>query len=92
LDGNDHYSRFLAVTVSNDISHRVALTGDVARTALEAGNSAKMIFRHYREVVEAQTAEAWFAITPPEGWQPSGLDWALRNRWKKLALRRKAGA
>jgi hypothetical protein len=57
------------------ISYRVALTGDVARTALEAGNAAKMIFRHYREVVEAQTAEAWFAITPPEGWQPSGLDW-----------------
>jgi integrase len=74
------------------ISYRVALTGDVARTALEAGNSAKMIFRHYREVVEAQTAESWFAITPPEGWQPSGLDWALRNRWKKLALRRQHGA
>ncbi|MCF7732941.1 MAG: site-specific integrase, partial [Akkermansiaceae bacterium] len=28
------------------ISYRVAETGDVARTALEAGNSPKMIFRH----------------------------------------------
>jgi hypothetical protein len=34
------------------ISYRVAETGDVARTSLEAGNSPKMIFRHYREVVD----------------------------------------
>ena len=67
------------------ISYRVAETGDVARTALEAGNSAKMIFRHYREVVEAQTAEAWFAITPPEGWQPKDLPWPIRHRLRKLA-------
>ena len=71
------------------ISYRVAKTGDVARTALEAGNSPKMIFRHYREVVTEESAEAWFAITPPEDWQPPGLDWALRDRWRKLALRRR---
>jgi integrase len=50
------------------ISYRVSGTGDVARTALEAGNSPKMIFRHYREVVDEQAAKAWFSITPPEGW------------------------
>ncbi len=48
------------------ISYRVALTGDVARTALESGNSPKMIFRHYREVVHKEASKAWFAITPPE--------------------------
>ena len=52
------------------ISYRVAETGDVARTALEAGNSPKMIFRHYREVVDEEAAKAWFSITPPDGWQP----------------------
>jgi integrase len=70
------------------ISYRVAETGDVARTSLEAGNSPKMIFRHYREVVTEESSAAWFAITPPEGWQPPELDWALRDRWRKLAARR----
>ena len=46
------------------ISYRVAETGDVARTALEAGNSPRMIFRHYREVVTEDEAKAWFAIMP----------------------------
>jgi integrase len=71
------------------ISYRVALTGDVARTSLKAGNSPKMIFRHYREVVTEESSAAWFAITPPEGWQPPELDWALRDRWRKLAARRR---
>ena len=48
------------------ISYRVAETGDVPRTALEAGNSPKMIFRHYREVVTEEDAKAWFSIRPPE--------------------------
>ena len=67
------------------ISYRVALTGDVARTALESGNSPKMIFRHYREVVDEEAANAWFAITPPEGWEPSGLRWALRSKLPKFS-------
>ena len=62
------------------VSYRVALTGDVARTALESGNSEKMIFRHYREVVDEEAAGAWFSITPPEGWEPSGLRWALQKK------------
>ncbi|NQX00576.1 site-specific integrase [bacterium] len=70
------------------ISYRVAETGDVARTSLEAGNSPKMIFRHYREIVDEEVASKWFGITPPENWEPSGLDWALRDRWRKLAARR----
>ena len=67
------------------ISYRVAQTGDVARTALECGNSPKMIFRHYREVVDEEAAKAWFAITPPEGWEPSGLRWALGSKLPKFS-------
>ncbi len=46
------------------ISYRLAETNDTARVALEAGNSPAMIFRHYRELVTADAAKAWFAIRP----------------------------
>lgn len=36
----------------------------MAQVALEAGNSPRMIFQHYRELVTPQDAKAWFAITP----------------------------
>jgi integrase len=52
------------------ISYRVALTGDVPRTALESGNTPAIIFRHYREVVDEAAAKAWFGIMPPEVWPP----------------------
>jgi len=69
------------------ISYRVAETGDVARTALEAGNSPKMIFRHYREVVTEDAAKVWFSITPPDGWLPSELKRTTRERLRKLSCR-----
>ncbi|MEY4568757.1 MAG: hypothetical protein RLZZ398_196 [Verrucomicrobiota bacterium] len=62
------------------ISYRVALTGDLNRTALEAGNTAKIILRHYLEVVDEETAQAWFSIMPPEGWEPTGLKRAIRKK------------
>jgi hypothetical protein len=62
------------------ISYRVAETGDVPRTALEAGNSPKMIFRHYREVVDGEASKAWFSIMPPTEWPPK--EWRLRFRTK----------
>jgi integrase len=65
------------------ISYRVAETGDVARTSLEAGNSPKIVFRNYREVVDEATAKEWFSITPPEGWEPSELKWSIRERLRK---------
>ena len=68
------------------ISYRVALTGDVARTALEAGNSPKMIFRHYREVVTEEDAKAWFSIMPPDGWLPKELPWSIRERLRRLCM------
>jgi len=46
------------------ISYRVAESGDVNRTALEAGNSAAMIFSNYRELVSPQEAKRWFLIMP----------------------------
>ena len=69
------------------ISYRVAETGDVARTALEAGNSPKMIFRHYREVVDEEAAKAWFAVTPPAGWLPKDLPLGLRARLRQISCR-----
>ncbi len=66
------------------ISYRVAETGDVARTSLEAGNSPKMIFRHYREIVDQESAKAWFSIMPPDGWKPQELQWSVRERLRKF--------
>jgi integrase len=70
------------------ISYRVALTGDVARTSLEAGNSPRMIFRHYREIVDDEAAKAWWSIHPPEGWQPPWLKPSIRERLRHLSCRR----
>jgi hypothetical protein len=46
------------------ISYRVATVKNVAQVALEAGNSPEMIFEHYRELVTAEAAKGWFAVTP----------------------------
>jgi hypothetical protein len=46
------------------ISHRVAQTGNVAETALEAGTSPTIIFQNYRELFDKADGEAWFAIKP----------------------------
>ena len=46
------------------ISYRVAETQDVAKVALEAGNSPQIIFQHYRELVQPKEAKAWFGIKP----------------------------
>jgi integrase len=48
------------------ISYRVADVQNVAQVALEAGNSPGMIFGHYRELVTADDAKAWFAIVPAQ--------------------------
>jgi len=45
-------------------SYRLAITHDAAKTALEAGNSPTMVFKHYRELVTEDEAKAWFAIAP----------------------------
>ncbi len=52
------------------ISYRIAEIKDAARVALEAGNSAEIIFKHYRELVTEQEAQEWFSILPPQDWSP----------------------
>jgi integrase len=49
------------------ISYRLALTKDIAATALEAGNSPKMIFAHYRELTTEAEAAEWFSVKPAHG-------------------------
>ena len=39
---------------------------DMARVALEAGNSPQMIIKHYRELVTEEEAKKWFGKMPPE--------------------------
>jgi integrase len=46
------------------ISYRVAETQNVAQVALEAGNSPKVIFSNYRELVKPAAAVKWFAVEP----------------------------
>jgi integrase len=46
------------------ISYRVAQVNDVPKVALEAGNSPRMVFSHYRELVRPVEAEKWFGIKP----------------------------
>ena len=53
------------------ISYRCAETQDVAKTSFEAGNSPKMIHRHYRELVTPAQAAEWFAITPANVFEQS---------------------
>lgn len=46
------------------ISHRVAITGSKALTALEAGNSEKIIDSHYLHLPSAAEAKEFWAISP----------------------------
>ncbi len=46
------------------ISYRTSTVQDVAKVALEAGNSPAMIFKNYRELVADEAAVAWFNVKP----------------------------
>ena len=48
------------------ISYRLALTRDLARVALESGNSPAIIQRHYLQLVKPDTAKKFFSIMPTE--------------------------
>lgn len=48
------------------ISYRVAMTGNVAETSLEAGNSSDIVFKHYRELVEKGEGSQWFELGPKQ--------------------------
>ena len=46
------------------VSYRLAQVQDAGKVSLEAGNSPRMVFRHYRELVRPTDATKWFSITP----------------------------
>jgi integrase len=48
------------------ISYRVAEAKDIAATSIEAGNSPKIIFQSYRELVTEDEGKEWFGIVPAE--------------------------
>lgn len=56
------------------ISHRVAQTGNVSETSLEAGNSPQIVHRHYRELVTKVEGEAWFSVKPAKIAELTGMD------------------
>ena len=45
-------------------TYRMAVTGDAARTSLEMGNSPNIVFKHYRQLVTKEKAEAFWNISP----------------------------
>lgn len=45
-------------------SYKAAIEPNLHTVAKWLGNSAEIILRHYKEVVDAEAAEAWFSITP----------------------------
>lgn len=45
-------------------SYRMAVTKSAPQVALEAGNSPKMLFEHYRELVTEEEGKEWFTLTP----------------------------
>jgi len=46
------------------ISYRVALTHDVAKVALQSGNSPRVIQREYLELATEEEGKKWFAVYP----------------------------
>jgi hypothetical protein len=53
-----------AQRASGFISYRIAIVQSADQVALEAGNSASIIFKHYRELTTPEVAEKWFSILP----------------------------
>ena len=46
------------------VSHRLAGLNDIARTALEMGNSPGQIRAHYNDSKDPEEAAAYFAVMP----------------------------
>jgi len=55
------------------------------QVALEAGNSAAIIFKHYRELATEEQAEEWFGILPKPGQWENAVDYDTRTRTVNLA-------
>ena len=62
------------------ISYRIAIVQSADQVALEAGNSASIIFKHYRELTTPEVAEKWFSILPKEGQWENTLRYDRKKR------------
>ena len=62
------------------ISYRIAIVQSADQVALEAGNSATIIFKHYRELTTPDVAEKWFSILPKEGQWENTLRYDRKKR------------
>ncbi len=62
------------------ISYRIAIVQSADQVALEAGNSASIIFKHYRELTTPEVAEKWFAILPKDGQLENTLTYDRKKR------------
>lgn len=49
------------------ITYRCATEKNVAAVALEAGNSPKMVFQHYRALATEAEGREWFSVVPVQG-------------------------
>ena len=67
------------------ISYRIAKVKSADQVALEAGNSAAIIFKHYRELATEEQADEWFAILPKPGQWENTVDYDTRTRTVNLA-------
>ena len=47
-------------------SYRLAVCKSTAEVGLEMGNSPRMVFEHYRELVSPAEADKWWQILPPK--------------------------
>jgi integrase len=62
------------------ISYRIAVVQSADQVALEAGNSASIIFKHYRELTTPEVAQEWFSILPKEGQWENTLRYDRKKR------------
>jgi integrase len=61
------------------ISYRIAIVQSADQVALEAGNSATIIFKHYRELTTESEADKWFGILPKDGQMENTFLWDRRK-------------
>ena len=61
------------------ISYRVAVTHDVAKVALESGNSPRIIQREYLELATEEDGKRWFSVMP----QPPKAKTKANNQKRK---------
>lgn len=66
------------------ISYRIAMVKSAEQVALEAGNSASIIFKHYRELATEDEAGQWFGILPTEKQFENSVNWDRQKRRLRL--------